>query len=157
MEITYKFIKKEKDIHNSVIEKTGLTAEFTLKDLADKLMEWKKLKVQTQGQLALNKAMVENIYRNEKWILKLTPDQLKVARFVAQKLEENALHTENLKSLDKNYKTYSQELPQLKAALGIDEETVADIALNEYKQAVDVAGDTLKKELKKANGKKKTR
>lgn len=151
-EFKYTVFKKHKDINQAVLRKYGLHADVTLRDIAASIRQEAKTLSETYSNIALTKALLENIKKHHPFVLKLTEDELKIATIFASKSAELINFEQDLKQLKANIKTYSEELPILNKQIGVTEETVADIALKELKSVKDVAGDTFKKEMKK-NGK----
>lgn len=146
---TYKITKKDKNVNNIEILKSGLEAKINFLDIARDIRRDIKMRTEIQSDKAMMTAMVENIKRNYSFVLKFTPDQLKTITLYAFKMQGIEDCNTDLKTLKKNFDTYESDIPAIKKALNITEETEADMALSEAKGAKDVAGDALKNALKK--------
>lgn len=150
MSKTYKFVKKNKNVNQAIILKSGLEAEVTIAELAQDVRGWVKTKIEMMSLSGIAKAMMINIERNYPMVMKLNDEQLETIAVYNQKKKQIEAAKKNLKMLDANYKSYGTEFKDIKKSLAINEDTELDMALVEYRDAKDIAGDALRKGLKNA-------
>lgn len=82
---TYKILEEKQDPLDSVIEKSGLTSNFTLRELNQNVEGLKKLKKQLGGQKQIAEAKIINIEEHHPFTKKLTEQE----RFTVHMLEES--------------------------------------------------------------------
>ena len=148
-EIKYTILKNDKDINKATLRKYGLHADVTLIDIATDIRGFGKLKSEMQSNVALRKALSINITKNFPKIASLSDKELFAAQELFKAKQEIKAYEEDLKTIKKNLKTFADEMVILKKQIGITDETEADRALEEVGKIKDVAGATLKRELKK--------
>lgn len=152
---TYKITKKNKNIDEMTIEKSGLSATFTIRNEASKLRDYGKQKKEFQTLIAVSKAKIFNIEREYPNVLKFT-EEFRTVMAEYHKIKQALKYAEeDLKITNDNIKAYEKEIKLIKDALNITEETELERALEDVKSQKDEAGETLKAELAKLSENKK--
>ena len=116
--LKYKLIKEEGDVIDYVIEKRGLTSEFTIRDINSNLARMEKVTKELQAQLELEQAKMTNIEHFHPFVKDLSPEDLHTAWMYREAQE---------------YVTQIvPKLEEIKNAVAADEKTVAEVkeALN---------------------------
>lgn len=145
---TYKLTKKNKNINYATILKSGLSGEFSLAELGKNVRGWTKLRAELFSASAMGTAYVKNIETNYPKLMKMSDEELNAAKLYYEKKLAVADAQKDLKTIKSNITKYEKELPNIKKALGLTEDTDLDMALAEYAQQKDTAGEALKKALK---------
>lgn len=81
---TYKIKEENEDPMLSVIEKGGVTVDFTLQDVENDIRHNTKLKKELEARLKLDKAKVENIEHFHPWVKDWSDEQLSIAHLYAE-------------------------------------------------------------------------
>lgn len=81
---TYKIVEEKPDPMDSVIEKSGLTAKFTLREIAANRKQLDRLHKELKGQKMIADAKIVNIETNHPWTKELDAEK----RFTVHMLEE---------------------------------------------------------------------
>ncbi|MFA6095647.1 MAG: hypothetical protein WC767_02280 [Candidatus Paceibacterota bacterium] len=84
---TYKVVLEKKDPLDTIIERSGIKAHLTIREVRDALASNLKLKKECEGQITLDKAKIENVQRNHPAIKDLKPVEVAAVLIYADSVE----------------------------------------------------------------------
>ena len=146
--VTYKIKKNNKNKEEIIIEKSGLTAEFTFSELAIKIREWAKQLKEFKDNKAISTAMVMNIEKNYPKIASMKSEELKAATILAERRKFIVDVSEDIKVVQANLKNYEVEVRRMKEEFDIDDELEVDKAFDEFHNMKSEAEEILKSKKK---------
>lgn len=85
--ITYKVKKKDKDLMNTLVEKSGIKVTFTLADLENNLHSLAKQHKEVEGQMKVHQAEMNNVVMHHPEVLTV-PKELKTYVYVHEGFQE---------------------------------------------------------------------
>lgn len=101
----FELTKSNKDFKKAVITRHNMTSDFTIADLEGDIANLDRLDRESNGQIRVSKAAIDNIERNHKFVSKMSDEQLAVAAYlyetksVLRKAEKQAKEVKNAKKL----------------------------------------------------------
>tara|TARA_R110000868_G_scaffold206236_2_gene454994 strand:- start:1024 stop:1398 length:375 start_codon:yes stop_codon:yes gene_type:complete len=123
MKHKYKILEQKDDSKETVIEKSGVKIEITLGNMERQAEEVRKIKVQLEAQIKLDKASVTNCETNYPGIEDVTEDEEKRAIAITLRkgnLKEIAQFEEKLAEIDEALVEYEAEIEEIKKQTGIN-------------------------------------
>lgn len=148
----YRLYKRNKNVEEMIIEKLNITHQFTFKELAAKLREWKKTLKELKDNLAISEAIVMNVEKNHPKVAALSVEDLKAAKILCERRQFINDSKEDITTVKGNFKRYEMEIRNAKKELGLKVQLDAEVAIKEYKEMTfesEEALDKFKKQLKK--------
>jgi len=118
--------KSEEKEQDWVIQKSGLTAEFTLNDIKRDIEILKKMKIEMDAKVGIEAAILENISVNYPDAPKME-EKLRVAVFLYQKsFATKKMCEEKVAEIDKQLKEYAEETQEIlnQTNLSLEEKTI---------------------------------
>lgn len=123
----FKIIKADKkNFKHSVIERSGLTTSFTIRELENDLIALDRNEREATSQIKLSKAALDNIERNHKFISKMSDEALAIAAYVHETKELLAKAEKTLKQVKDAKKKYKEVMKTVYEAFGFVESNVMD-------------------------------
>lgn len=117
--MAYKIKEKNEDPKLTVIQKTGLTAEYTLADIERNIEQVNRVITELDATLRVNKAKAENVERNHPFVMDLDETALEAARIYAETREYLKQLPERLETARQVLANELKEQDQAKKVLGI--------------------------------------
>lgn len=119
----YKILESKEDFNDTVIEKSGVKVEITLGNMERQAAEVRKIKVQLEAQIKLDKAAVTNCETNYPGIEDVTEEEEKRAIAITLRkgnLKEISQFEAKLAEIDEALVEYEAEIEEIKKQTGIN-------------------------------------
>ena len=107
---TYKIKKRAKEVGDTLVEKHGLCAEFTLRDLNREINDATRQHNEYEANAKVNKTIMDNVIKNNAWLEAL------VSGLTAQKLHAAQMYF-NAKAKHGMYATLAKQSKKALATL----------------------------------------
>lgn len=120
--MAYKIKETNEDPRYSVIEKSGLTSEYTLADIEKNLEHVRKVKMELDAKLRIEKAKCTNIETHHPFVLDLTDEQLSTVAMYAESKEFTQQIPARLEEVEKVLENELKEQAHAKKLLGITDD-----------------------------------
>ncbi len=120
----YKIIKEfskedEQTEFDSVIEITGLRSEITVNRLLDHLEATKRVKKEQEGQMMVNKALMEKAVEELPILADIPADKLNLALSYVSKSLANTQAEDTIKACEETITSYEEHLKSIEDQTGI--------------------------------------
>lgn len=109
----YKIFKKHKDSKEVIIEKSGITAQFTINDIERHEAYLDKALKELEGQSTLEDAKAQNIVTNNPFLLKLSEKELHAAKMYFESMAFTATAKPKIKEIKDQIKSYKKEKEEI--------------------------------------------
>ncbi len=109
----YKIFKKHKDSKEVIIEKSGITAQFTLNDIERHEAYLAKTLKELEGQLSIEDAKAQNIATNNTFLLKLSEKDLHAAKMYFESMAFISTAKPKIREIKDQIKSYKKEKEEI--------------------------------------------
>jgi hypothetical protein len=109
----YKIYKKNKDAKEVIIEKSGITAQFTINDIEKHEMYLEKSLKEVEGKLQIEEARSTNILNNNVFLMKLSEEELNAAHLYFESMAFIATAKPKIKEIKDQIKSYKKEKEEI--------------------------------------------
>lgn len=116
---TYKIIEEKEDPKESVIEKTGIKATFTVYEMETEDLQLAKYLKELSGQKMLSDAKITNIENHHPWVKDLTPEQLITAHLYQEAIAMSRVLGPKIDSIKAGIVESAEEKIEIEKQLGI--------------------------------------
>lgn len=119
MKIKYEVIEKAENELDSVLTKTGHSDKFTMRNVQDNIEALRKLKIELEGKLAIDKATMDNIERNHPVVKGFDEAQLLAIYMYGNAKKNLAPYQAKLDEVEKALAEVPQELAEITKQTGL--------------------------------------
>lgn len=116
----YKIKKNAKKIEDIKIEVSGITNEFTLKEIKANEDYLTKQKKEIEGMVKVQRAKMVNITRNHPSVARFTPEQLTGAYLYKEASAFVSEAESKLKEINKQLREYKKDRDEIKKQIGLE-------------------------------------
>jgi hypothetical protein len=117
-QFSYKVIEPNDDYKEARIEKSGITAVFTLKDVEDHQAKLATYKKERMAEMEVERAKMANYAHYHPIVLELTGEQLTAAALYKESQTMVKKTEEKLAEIDEALKEYAEETEAIMLATG---------------------------------------
>ena len=111
--IQYKIYKKNKDSKETLIEKSGITAQFTISDIERHEEYLVKSLKEIEGQLTLEDAKATNILNNNIFLMKLSEKEIHASHLYFEAMAFSVTAKPKIKEIKEQIKSYKKEKEEI--------------------------------------------
>ena len=122
MKHNYKIIEDKDNANESVIEKDGLTAKFTLFEMETQKKRVEKKLEELKAQKEIEEASAKNVENNHPEVIDVSEEELKKAHNIvlhARYKEEARVAQEEIEKIEKAFEDYAKELAEIEKQTGL--------------------------------------
>ena len=139
----YKIIEESADVNTIVIEKSGLTATFTLQDIENHIAYLNKTKREIEGKILIDTAGCTNIENNNEWIKEMTEEELHACFLYFQSKATVVKGNEKLEEIENALKEYADEKIIINEKLCLDQRKPVEVTeSNSQEVGVGISHET---------------
>lgn len=109
----YKISKKNKDPKEVIIEKSGITAQFTLNDIERHEDYLAKTLKEIEGQLAIEDAKSTNILSHNSFLVKMSEKDLHACKMYFECMAFSSTAKPKIKEIKEQIKAYKKEKEEI--------------------------------------------
>jgi uncharacterized membrane protein YcgQ (UPF0703/DUF1980 family) len=114
----------KKDFKQSVIKRSNLTNEFTLRDIETHLSQIEKMERELKAQVKLTTAVIDNIKKNHGFISKMSDEQLHTAAYLYENKTVLNEADKKLKEVSRTKKNYKEVIDTIYKKFGFVESNI---------------------------------
>jgi len=111
--IQYKIYKKNKDAKEVVIEKSGITAQFTINEIEKHESYLARTLKEIEGQLMLEDAKATNILNNNTFLMKMSEEDIHAAHMYFEAMAFSVTAKPKIKEIKDQIKSYKKEKEEI--------------------------------------------
>jgi hypothetical protein len=123
----YKIIEESDNVNTIVIEKSGLTATFTLQDIENHIAYLNKTKREIEGKITIDSAGCTNIENNNEWIKEMTDEEIHACYLYFQSKATVIKGNEKLEEIESALKEYADEKVIINEKLCLDQRKPVEV------------------------------
>lgn len=115
----YRVVEEKPDPGDSVIQKTGLTAEFTLNDMDRDMKYLAKKKDELEAQIAVEAARMTNIERDRPALAEMSEEERQIIYIYTKSASFVKVGKEKIAEIDTQMKEYKDEMINIVMQTGV--------------------------------------
>jgi len=121
----YKILKKNKEnAIDSLIEKDGITAQFTARQVIQHEIQLNKQVLEMEGNIELHEAKTSNILSNNPFLATLTEEQMHATHMYFESMAFIKGAKDKVKEIEKVLRQYKKEKAEIEKQTGVKFEDV---------------------------------
>lgn len=120
----YKIKKDNKDINQIVIEKSNISADFTIQDMKDEQLALMKYIKEFTANKEYKQVVVDNVAKHHKYVTKFTDEELFTISMYHEAKDKVKQYEAKIAEFNKQLKFSETELADIKKKLKIKENIV---------------------------------
>lgn len=120
--MSYKILEENEDPRLTVIEKSELTAQYTLADIERNIDEVERVLRELDGKLRIEAAKCKNVEEHHPFVLEMSDDDLSTAAFYAEAKQYTKQIPEKIKQAEEVLANERKEQAEAKKLLGLEED-----------------------------------
>lgn len=125
-QIGYRVVEEKSDVGESIIQKTGMVAEFTMNDIDRDLQLLRKKKEELESQKAVEDARMVNIDRTNPEVGQMDEKTRQVVYIYERAYAFSKVATEKIAEIDTAIKSYKDEMLAIALETGIGVQVAKD-------------------------------
>lgn len=119
MEYIYEVIEKAENPAETKVKKSGITAEFTLREVQADIASLQKLRLEIDAKARIESAKMQNIERDMPEIADMDENQRKIIYIYQQAASTYKMASEKVAEIDKQLEEYEAELNNITQQTGL--------------------------------------